>query len=97
MALLIYYIDLACVQNCNAVWMVKLPIAGVAATLLQLIITVCVETLDAIDPCIHHIDLARMGNRNTVWKVKIAGATAVATSLIEKRDLRGHRVDQLRL
>ena len=97
MALLIYYVDLTCVRNRNAVWMVKLPIAGAAATSLQLIIAVRVETLDAIVPCIHHVDLARMGNHNAVWKVKLAGAAAVATSLIEKRDLRGHRVDQLRL
>ena len=56
-----------------------------------------VEGENAVALLIYYIDLARMGNRNTVWKVKIAGAAAVATSLIEKRDLRGHRVDQLRL
>ena len=53
--------------------------------------------LDPVVVSFRHVDLARIRQRNAAWVVKLAIAAAVATPLIEKRDLRGGRVDQLRL
>ena len=56
-----------------------------------------VVILDPVVVSFRHVDLARIRQRNAAWVVKLAIAAAVATPLIEKRDLRGGRVDQLRL
>ena len=61
------------------------------------IVSVRIETLDAVVEVIRHVDLARMGDRKSRRIGKLTNAGAQATSLIEKRDLGGRRSDQLRL